>query len=152
MRERARCISWRPATWTDYSGNLSSLITTIDLQQAQPAASKFSVYSPTGSFGIPDNTHGGYRLDGSGVEPRWRQETFSSLHQSRPALGPTQVTAAGAWRPPPTPSSTEVKKKWSFCSTPPLCLYGRSLRSAQRSSFSTVFVLIFFDFRRFLTK
>ena len=31
-----------------------------------------------------------YRTDGSGLETLWRRQIFSSLHPSRPALGPTQ--------------------------------------------------------------
>lgn len=31
-----------------------------------------------------------YILGGSGIEPRWEQEIFSSLHPSRTPLGPTQ--------------------------------------------------------------
>jgi hypothetical protein len=150
MRETARCSSRRPARWADYSGNLSLLITTIDLQQAQSAVHRvqhnrqFLKYltMPTAATGWTvrgSNPGGGKRLSLLSTSPdrHW---------------GPTQVTVAGRWRSPPTPSSTEVKKKWSFSSTPPLCLHGRSLRSAQRSSFINVFVLIFFDFRRFLTK
>jgi hypothetical protein len=61
----------------------------------------------------------GYRLDGPGIEARWKRD-FS--HMSRPALGLTQppvqwvpglsrgkVAEARCW--PPTPSSAEVKKE-----------------------------------------
>ena len=60
-----------------------------------------------------------YGLDGPGIESRWGR---FFPHPSWPALGPTQPTcdgcqvfpggtAAGAWRWPPTPSSTEVKER-----------------------------------------
>jgi hypothetical protein len=60
-----------------------------------------------------------YGLDGPGIEFRWGRDF---PHLSRPALGPTHPPiqwvpglsrgkAAGAWRWPPTPSSTEVKER-----------------------------------------
>ena len=61
-----------------------------------------------------------YRLDGSGIEYEWGRDF---PHPSRPALGPTQppiewvpglipgCKAAGAWRRPLTPSSSEVKER-----------------------------------------
>jgi hypothetical protein len=60
-----------------------------------------------------------YEMDGPGIESWWG---WDFLHPSRPALGPTQAPiqrvlslsrgqAAGAWRWPPTPSSTEIKER-----------------------------------------
>jgi hypothetical protein len=61
-----------------------------------------------------------YGLDGPWIESRWGGRDFP--RPSRPALGPPSllyngyrvfhaVKAAGAWRWPPTPSSTEVKER-----------------------------------------
>ena len=61
-----------------------------------------------------------YGMDGPEIESRWGRDF---PHSSRPALGPTHPPvewipslfpdgkAAGAWRSPPTPSSTEVKER-----------------------------------------
>ena len=56
-----------------------------------------------------------YRLDGPGIDPRWGRDF---PRPSRRAMVPTQPAvvgkAAGAWCCPLTPSSAEVKNKWSF--------------------------------------
>jgi len=60
-----------------------------------------------------------YGLEGPRIESRWRRDF---LHRSRQALGPTQHPiqgyrvfpggkAARAWRWPPTPSTTTLKKE-----------------------------------------
>jgi hypothetical protein len=60
-----------------------------------------------------------YGLDGPGIESQWG---LDFPHLSRPVLGPVSLLyneyrvfiggkAAGAWRWPPTPSSTEVKER-----------------------------------------
>jgi len=61
-----------------------------------------------------------YGLEGPGIEFRWGRDF---PHPSRPSLGPAQPPiqwvpgflpggkAAGAWRLPPTPSSSEVKER-----------------------------------------
>ena len=50
-----------------------------------------------------------YRLDTSGLELRWGQETFSSPHRSRPVLGPTQPSVQ--WAPELFPRGTPARKK-----------------------------------------
>jgi hypothetical protein len=71
----------------------------------------------------------GYRVEGSGTEPRLIQEIFCFPHQSRLALGLTQPPVPwvpgsfpGVWFWPPTPSSAEVKNEWSCTSIPALSL------------------------------
>jgi len=122
MRETARCSSWRPARWTDNEGNLCLLITTIDLQQAQFAASKFPVHSPTGSswntWQRPRRLQAGRFGGRTPVEAR--DFLFSPPVQTGLGAHPDYSGRSVAWHSPPTPSSTEVKKKWSFSSTPPL--------------------------------
>jgi hypothetical protein len=77
---------------------------------------------PGSSTGIATD----YGLDGPGIKSR-RGRDFS--HTSRSALGLTQPpvqwvpglsrgTAVGAWCRPPTPSSAEVTKGYSYTSTP----------------------------------
>jgi hypothetical protein len=74
-----------------------------------------------------------YRLDGPDIEARWGR----CLPQlSRQTLGPTQAPvkrlpglfprgkAAGEWRWPTTPTSTEVKERVQVISTPILGLHG----------------------------
>jgi hypothetical protein len=76
---------------------------------------RFQFVSTDCSVGIATR----YGLDGPGIES-WRGRDFP--HPSRPALGSIQPPvqwvsglsggkAAGAWRWPPTPSSTEVKER-----------------------------------------
>jgi len=87
----------------------------------------------------------GYWLDGPGIESRWKRDF---PHLSRPALGPTQPLvqwipglSRGKERPgrdadPSPPSSTMVKKEYSYTSTSPMgrtactepqCLYKDAL-------------------------
>ena len=119
MRDRRR--SRRLARW------LGCSCLTDSSCSPQPPSSLFAPYKAV--LGVTDKTHGGYRLDGSGLEPRSRQEIFCSLPPFRPARGPTQPVqcvqtlfprgkVAGAWCSPPTTSSAEVKNEWSYTSTP----------------------------------
>jgi hypothetical protein len=85
----------------------------------------YSVSGPGSSVGIATN----YGLDGPGIESRWVRD-FSNT--SRPALRPTQppvqwapgllpgVKRPGRGADHPPPSSTEVKKEYSYTSTHPL--------------------------------
>ena len=84
-----------------------------------------SVCEPGSVVGIAT----GYGLDGPGIESRWGR---GFPHLSRPALGTTQPPVQ--WLPslsrgkelpgldadPSPPSSSVVKKRYSYSSTPPI--------------------------------
>ena len=139
MRDRRR--SRRPARWLDCSCS------------PQPPSSLFAPYKAV--RGVTDKTHGGYRLDGSGLEPRSRQEIFCSVHPFRPARGPTQPVQCvqgvkrpgrGVHHPPHLAPRLQMSGAIPLL---PLCLHGRSLRYAQSTSFSFTHVCVLFllDFR-----
>jgi hypothetical protein len=88
---------------------------------------------PVGRVDRPVAIATGYRLDGSGIEFRWGQD-FSAPVQTSPGAYPASCTIAtgsfpgvksgrGVMLTPSPPSSTVVKKEWSYTSTP---LMGRT--------------------------
>ena len=64
----------------------------------------FATIKTRGRGGVSIRIRNG--LDGSGLEPRWKQEILSSPHPSSPALWPTQLTLQ--WVPGLFP-----REKWS---------------------------------------